>query len=114
MSRVEFGRSLFDGEDADRGWKAVVENFTAINRRESGLGRKTGDLGARVHAGIGASGALRKDLFAGCPSSNIGENSLHRWAVRLNLPSMEFGAVVSDRQFEITGHVEFAGSRTSL
>src|SRR5512142_3207197 len=113
MASVKFRQHFFHAQNPDTRGQPVIQNFTKINERNGAPGRKSGCLGARVHARVSPTGALRKDLFARDTSNCFGENSLHRWQARLNLPSMEFRAVVRNRQFEIPGHVEFFMPRTS-
>ena len=55
-----------------------------------------GDLAERVHAGIGAAGALQRDALAGKRCDRFGDHALHRDAVVLHLPADERRAVIFD------------------
>jgi hypothetical protein len=101
---MKIRRHLLDRRHANGRRQTVVENFTKIYERDDGLSRKTSCLGKCVHAGVSPPRALQEYLFAGYPSNDFGQNSLHRWQARLNLPSMELRAIVRDRQFEIAAH----------
>ena len=51
-------------EDADRSGQSAVERANQIRRRNARLQREAGDLGQRVHAGVGAARSLRQRRFA--------------------------------------------------
>src|SRR3954451_19247277 len=61
------------------------------------------DLMGRVHAGVGASGALDADGLAGKPLDRLLNRLLHRAAVDLPLPARERRAVVLDDEL-VAGH----------
>jgi hypothetical protein len=55
-----------------------------------------------MHPGIGATRALWQDSFAGYTSNSKGKDTLNRGCFRLNLPPGIVGAVVGQKQFEIS------------
>ena len=61
-------------------------------------------LAARVHAGIGAAGALHQGLFARQRLDRRRQDALHGRPVGLDLPAGEGGAVIFDGQL-VAGHV---------
>jgi hypothetical protein len=65
MARVEAGRDLFAGEDADAGGEDAVECALEVRGRNGCGEAKADDLGEGVYAGVGAAGALRECVFAG-------------------------------------------------
>ncbi len=56
------------------------------------------DLLQRVHAGVGASGAMHDHGFAGNEAGGVREHALDAAPVRLDLPTDEIGAVVLESQ----------------
>src|SRR5581483_10107043 len=56
-----------------------------------------------VHAGVGASGALHRDLFAGEGFNRRRQHALHRGRAGLNLPAGKGRAVVFDKEL-VAGH----------
>ncbi len=60
-------------------------------------------LAARVHAGVGAAGALDVGLFPGQRLDGRGKDALHSRPVGLDLPAGEGGAVIFDGQL-VAGH----------
>jgi hypothetical protein len=54
-----------------------------------------------VDTGVSAAGALGQDYFAGQVFENGHQRSLDGWAVRLDLPSGEVVAVITQRELEI-------------
>ena len=61
------------------------------------------DLRQRMHAGIGAAGAVNADLFAADRLDRVLQRALHRRAVLLDLPAAERRAVILDDEF-VAGH----------
>ena len=61
------------------------------------------DLAERMHAGIGAAGAVHAHLLAAERLDRGRQHALHRGAVVLDLPADERPAVVFDREL-VTGH----------
>ena len=57
------------------------------------------DLTQRMHAGIGAPGALHVHLLAAERRDRRGERPLHRRTVCLYLPADERSAVILDQEF---------------
>ena len=55
-------------------------------------------LAARVHAGIGAAGALHQHLFAGQRLDRRRQFALHGHLIGLDLPAAERRAVIFDGQ----------------
>ena len=60
-------------------------------------------LPQRMHAGIGAPGAMDADLFAADRVNSGFQRALHRGTVVLDLPAAERGAVIFDDEF-VAGH----------
>src|SRR5260370_13540100 len=65
------------------------------------LRSKAADLAKRVNAGVGASGGMQNDVFLRQATEHANDFPLNRRLVRLNLPAVEIGAVVSDGELEI-------------
>jgi hypothetical protein len=63
--------------------------------------------GQRVHAGIGATCAMHRNLLAGDRVDRLFHGLLNRGAVRLPLPAHEGPPVILDREAE-AGHSSFA------
>src|ERR1700687_5912618 len=61
------------------------------------------DLAERVHAGIGAAGAVNADLLAADRLDRLLQRALHRRAVVLDLPAAKRRAVIFDDEF-VAGH----------
>src|SRR3954453_22931189 len=61
------------------------------------------DLPQRVHAGIGAPGAMNANVFAANRLDRLFHRALDRGAVFLDLPAAERAAVIFDEQ-SISGH----------
>ena len=66
---------------------SVSQSFAKIDMRH---------LPARVHAGIGAAGALHQGFLAGEGLDRRGEHALHGDAVGLDLPAGKGRAVIFD------------------
>ena len=62
-----------------------------------------GDLAERVHARVGASGALDRGALAGEGSDRVRQHALHRDAIVLHLPADKRGAVIFDGEL-VAGH----------
>ena len=56
----------------------------------------------RVNSGIGTSGALRRDVFAGQPSNSGRQGALNGRQPGLDLPAGEVGAVVGEDEFKVS------------
>ncbi len=61
------------------------------------------DLPKRVHAGIGAAGAMNPDRLAADRLDRVLERPLHRSAIILQLPAAERRALIFDDEF-VAGH----------
>ena len=92
---------LLDGEDSDGGGKAVIEHDADVGGGNGAGGLKGCDLGERVHAGVGASGALGQKLFSGEALDGVGESSLDGGLAGLDLPAVKGGAVIGEGEFEV-------------
>ena len=62
------------------------------------------DLAARMHAGIGAAGALHQRLLARQRLDRRGERALHGELIGLDLPAAERRAVIFDGEL-VAGHI---------
>ena len=69
----------------------------------SAVGVEVDDLVDRVHAGVGAAGADRRDAMTGDLSECGLECVLDRAPIRLGLPAIEAGAVVLDAERDAHG-----------
>ncbi len=58
-----------------------------------------------MNSRVGASRSLRQYIFAGQSFQAIGKGALHSWQIRLHLPSMEFGAVIGQSDFQVAAHM---------
>ena len=61
------------------------------------------DLRQRMHAGVGAAGAINANLLAADRLDRVLQRALHRSAIVLDLPAAERRAVIFDDQF-VAGH----------
>ena len=77
---------------AVRAVEGVVEVWGGDGNGE----REGGDLGKGVNAGVGATGALGEDGFAGDVVDGMGEGALHGGEVGLDLPAVVGGSVVGE------------------
>ena len=90
---------MFGGEDAD-GWRQrAVEGSQQIGGRDGGFEFEGGDLAERVHAGVGAAGALGENRLAGEVTEGCRERRLDGGQGGLDLPAVEGGAVVGEDEF---------------
>src|SRR5258706_1153548 len=106
---MKIGRGLRDLDDSNVLWKLRVERTREygglVGERDAG----TRDLPARVHAGVGATGAMHRDRRPFKPCERVLEKALDRLACGLALPADEPCAVVREREFQrahdaATGH----------
>src|SRR6516162_10722094 len=67
------------------------------------------DLPKRMHAGIGAAGAMNANLFATDRLDRVFQCALHRRTVFLNLPAAERGAVIFDGELVARHQLNRAG-----
>src|SRR5450631_1280874 len=63
------------------------------------------DLPERMHAGVGAAGAIDANLLAADRLARILQRALHRSAIVLDLPAAVRPAVIFDSEF-VAGHVD--------
>src|ERR1700716_867112 len=63
------------------------------------------DLCQRVHAGIGAAGAVNANMLAADRLDRVFQRALHRGAIVLDLPAAERCAVIFDGQL-VAGHID--------
>src|SRR6476661_10644100 len=61
------------------------------------------DLRERMHAGVGAAGAINANLLAANRLDRVLQRALHRSAIVLDLPAAERRAVIFDDEF-VAGH----------
>ena len=63
------------------------------------------DLRQRMHAGVGAAGAMNTNLLAADRLDRVFQRALHRGAIVLDLPAAERRAVIFDGEF-VAGHID--------
>src|SRR5690349_14088048 len=101
MARVEFVGCLVDGQDVDVAWELLVDTQTQRRRGHVGIKLEVRYLRERVHAGIGAAGAIELEL---APPAHLADRpiqfALDRSRVRLYLPSTVPAAGVFDGELE--------------
>lgn len=98
---MELRRHLFCGKNAYGAGKYVIQSANQIVDRNGRIGGHGGDLSERVDACIGAARALRESFFAGEVFESGHQRPLNGQSVRLDLPSREVVAIVSEREFEV-------------
>jgi hypothetical protein len=98
---MKIRRRFFHGKDAYGPRKHVIERAHEIWRGNWRFDSNGGDLGQCVDAGVGASGALRQRFFTGQLFESGHQCPLNGHTVRLDLPSGEVMAIVSEREFKI-------------
>src|ERR1700704_738419 len=64
------------------------------------------DLPQRVHAGVGAAGAVNANVLAADRLDRGFQRALHRGAIILDLPAAERRAVIFDSEF-VAGHQQY-------
>lgn len=98
-NRVEAGMKTgfgLDGiENPNRGRQQAVDGALQISHRDGIRNRESRDLRERVDAGIGAAGSGDMNRLSFHAADDLFEHALDRRETRLHLPSVEFGAVVS-------------------
>src|SRR6516162_9208498 len=91
-------------EDRNPGGPQMVVNGAAQNLRRNRAGKiDMSGLRQRMHASIGASGAMYRDALAAELGDGGFERLLNRWPVGLPLPAGQSTAVIFDRQL-VAGH----------
>src|SRR5579862_5542543 len=65
LAGMKFQRDFISFPHANRWRQDIVQGLDEIVRGNWRFGCKRCDLGERVHTSVGASGALRQDLFTG-------------------------------------------------
>jgi len=101
VSGVEVCGNFFDGDDSDAGGKDVIEGALEVGGGDGGRERDAGDLPECVDTGVGASGALGEDGFAGDVMEGPGEGALNSGKAGLNLPAVIRRAVVGDCELPV-------------
>ncbi len=96
---VEVWGGGLDVEHADAGRKSVVECSQKVWHGDGSGGCEGCNLAEGVHTGVGAAGALGKDVLACDGMDGVGECALDGGEAGLNLPTVEGGAVVAEREF---------------
>ena len=97
MAGVELGGYLLDIENGDGVWPDQgVQGFAEPQRIPFGIEIEMRHLGEGVDAGIGAPGAMDGRFPAGEFGDGLGNGARNAWAVGLDLPADEGGAVVFD------------------
>lgn len=106
VAGMEGGVGVLGAEDAD-GWReGAVERAEKV-RWWNGRGQfNRRNLGAGVNSGIGASAALGEGRFSGDALDSGGKFALNGAESGLDLPPVEIGSVVGEREFPI-GHCFF-------
>ena len=105
VARVKARGHALGGQDVDVVRQRVVDARDERGRRQLDAEIDVRDLAERVHAGIGAAGAVRLERRAARRLSASGavELALHRARVLLDLPAAVAGAGVFERQL-VAGH----------
>ncbi len=106
LAGVKLGRGLGHLQHAYRRRQNVVQGARPIFSRNRGRSTETGRLGQRVHARVGAAGALRQHMFPAQACNRRGQRALHGRPSGLHLPAEEVRAIVRKDEFEIA-HVLF-------
>jgi hypothetical protein len=104
-ARMEFRRHFFRGKNADGAGKNVIQRANQIVDWNGRIGGYGGNLSQSVDAGVGAARALREGFFAGEVFESGHQRPLNGQSVRLDLPSGEVVAIVSEREFEISWQI---------
>ena len=99
VASVEGVRDNSGIEDSDRSWKSAIEGAEEVCWRDTRLQRETGGLGERMHAGVGAAGALGQGRFADNATESGLQFTLDCEKAGLDLPAGEIGAVVGEGEF---------------
>ena len=103
VARMEFRRSLFHLDYANRNRQSVIKRVQQVFSRYRTLKRKARDLCERVDSSIRSSRALGQDALAGHMLDRVGQSGLNGWPLGLNLPSAKVSSVVGERDFEVPG-----------
>jgi len=101
-SGTEIGASLLGRDDTNGRRKQRVQGALKLRRRERRLRAEAGHLAKSVHTGIRPASARQLDTLLGQAAEHGNYFTLDRWFIRLNLPAVEVGAVVGNREFEMT------------
>ena len=95
---------FFDLKDRDVFRKIGVEREADLRECPVGFDLEIGDLAYRMHAAVGASGTMQANGSIEDPLQNLFDLSLNGPLLFiLNLPAVEFGAIVFDGEFEVAG-----------
>ena len=94
---------FIDGENADGSRKTVVEHDAEVGGGNGAGSLKGRHLGEGMDSSIGASRALRQELFSGEACDGVGQSSLNGWLAGLNLPAVKGRSVVGEGEFESAG-----------
>ena len=95
---MEIGADRLRQEHADAGGKTAIKRELETIGRDGRLERKRSDLPESVNTGISPAGALRQHPLSDGTVNGIGERTLNGRKARLNLPAVECGAVVRERE----------------
>lgn len=101
VSGVEVRRCVLGVEDADGGGECAIEGAEQVRRRDERSELEGCDLSAGMDAGVGASAALRENMFVGDACDGGGDLALNGRLSRLDLPAVEISAVVGERELPI-------------
>src|SRR5258708_716018 len=94
-------RTIWCRNPPDRCGQGVIQDLREVfhrNGRSRGKGRH---LSQRMHSCVGASGALRQDVFPGQPSNSGRDEALDRGASGLDLPAGEVGSIVGKGKLQV-------------
>src|SRR5437660_423363 len=106
---LQQGSHQLSRSDSNRWREQRVQCALKFLCRQLRLCSKAAYLAKRVNAGVGASGGMQNDVFLSQTPKHANDFPLNCWPLRLHLPAVEIGAVVSDGELEIT----HAGARTA-
>ena len=91
----------FEGfDDANRGRQERIAGALEFGSGQGGVSFEMSDLAESVDAGIGASGGVDGERFAGELAEDIDKSALNGGLAGLDLPAVEVGSVVGESEFE--------------
>ena len=93
---VEVMRDLLHLQHPDAGGQETVERAQEVLRRDARAGLAVRHLAERVHARVGAPGAVEANLLAGDLLQGVHQRALDGGNVGLDLPAVELAAVVGE------------------
>ena len=101
VAGVEIGAGRLCREHADAGGKATIEGQLESIGRDGSTQGKRSDLAESVDTGVGSARSLRQHALSDGTLNGIGECALNGRKAGLNLPAVECGAVVGERELPV-------------